>query len=207
MKNISIDSKSPVPAKESDSVHLCNFNFQEDTHPLEGEEWVAFLLKTIKEVLAGDCSSLLQSNFMNIILIPLKNVNIETFVIGKVVILLSSPYISGLISNEILEQIQKVYLEVKVIPNLLYCLKLTMRKEQTVLSTSSSSPSVLTEEIYKSNEELVDVDLQAVDYIFLIIARLVAIDNEFLSQFCDSVVVFKIQNLLHQFLFICEYQY
>lgn len=96
-----------------------------------------------------------------------------------------------------------------MVPNILYSCKLLMRhKEAESTDSTSSNPTPSPRyKKYKSIDNLSEEELQAIETTFLMICRLVYTDVQFLSQFCDSVVVFKINPLLQQFLNLCKWSY
>lgn len=167
-------------------------DFHEDSQPIESEEWVVFLQKTIEEIMNKEVGCLLQSGSTNILVNPLRNVNASPRVLGFVANLFALPLIVD-IDVEQLEQIKKVYLEVKLVPNLVYATKLLT----TRFSSSSRSSSLSTR---KSPEDLTYEDLHALEQIFLLICHLVYLDNQFLVQFSDSLAVLNVSTLFQQFL-------
>lgn len=178
-----------------------SFNFIEDNQPMETEEWIAFLQKSIQEVFNGEFISLTQTNQTNILISPLRNCNTNAKVLNFIAKLLSLPLIIKGISNDLLHQTKSVYLEIKLVPNLVYASKLLLREYQDDSTpTSTPSPHIQTHinhsEIYKSIYDLTEEDYQALEYIFLLITHLVFWDDQFLIQFCDAVVVLTVYVLL-----------
>lgn len=183
---------------------LKTFNFIEDNQPIETEEWIVFLTKTIQEVINGEMISLTQSTQANVLVSPLKNPNASSKVISFVTRLLSIPFVVKGVTSSCLLEIRKVYSEVKVVPNLVYAIKLLLRESENNSSSDTTSPInsplPLSSERYRKLSELTNEDFQTLEYIFILIAHLVHLDDEFLVQFCDAVVVLSIYLLMKLFL-------
>lgn len=82
--------------------------FSEETYPIENEEWIVFLQKTIEEVMGGEMTSLSQPNLANIVVSPLRNCNCSSKVVALAASLLSLPFIVNGIAEECLEKIKNV---------------------------------------------------------------------------------------------------
>lgn len=105
-----------------------------------------------------------------------------------------------------------MYLEVKLVPNLVYASKLLLReyREHTPSETSPSpgnSPLPSTMESYRSISELCSDDFQAIEYMFLLISHLVHLDDCFMLQFCDAVAVLTVYVLMRLMLLLCKLVY
>lgn len=99
----------------------------------------------------------------------------------------------------------QTYLEVKLIPNLVNASKLVMKQKNTADSSSSDSPiNSPHPQNYKSLNDLNDDDLNALDYTYLLICHLVHLNDQFLTQFCDAVVILNIPSLLQKFLLLSK---
>lgn len=82
-------------------------------------------------------------------------------------------------------------------------------KQRDILESTGSSSSdspINTPQVnsYKSLADLNDGDLKALDYTYLLICHLVHLNNQFLTQFCDAVVVLNIYGILQKFLLLCK---
>ncbi|XP_050310186.1 serine/threonine-protein kinase fused isoform X2 [Anthonomus grandis grandis] len=171
-------------------------NFIEDSHPIEPEEWIVFLQNSIKEVMNGEMSSLVQPNLTNIIVSPLRNTYSNSKVLSYVAKLLSIAFVVKGTSKETIENIKKVYLEVKLLPNLIYATKLLLRTRKHLSSSESSNSSSegviapsRNDFTCKSLNEFDSDELQALEHILMLACHLVHLEDEFVSQFCDAVVV------------------
>lgn len=158
-------------------------------------------------------NSLCQKHFLTMVLAPLKNTTTEPEVVEKIAVLLSLPFTldesiheisPGLISN-----LQTLYVETKVLPHLLYTCKLMVINRVKGLSlTLEDICSMLTMEDLEALEKLLRVvrfyqflyfhlfysfktvfDLMFFFCFFLQVTFLVHIDNEYVTQFCDGVLV------------------
>lgn len=108
-----------------------------------------------------------------------------------------------------------MYLDIKVIPNLIYASKLLVRTRETNESSSddttptpTNSPIPClqqnTSEKYRSMSDLSADELQTLEYIYLIICRLVHHEEQFANQFCDAILILNATSLIQQFLLLCE---
>lgn len=195
------NNKEEVQKSSSGTGSATKLNFIEENHPIETEEWIVFLQKSIEEVIGGELTSLTQPYLTNIIVSPLRNTNTSPKVLAYVAKLLSLPFALRSVSHEVKDQVKKVYQEVKLIPNLVYSSKqITRLKVET--STSSNSP--ITEETFKDLTDLTDEDFHSLEHIYMLITHLVHLDNEFLSQLCDSIAVLNVYLILKSFLFVCK---
>ncbi|XP_022902513.2 serine/threonine-protein kinase fused [Onthophagus taurus] len=192
---------------ENDSSNLqsqskiTNLNINEDVKPIENEEWLVFLQRTILDVLNEDLTSLTQTNLTDIIVSPLRNANSNSKVIKLVANVFSLPFVLKNISDNNLETILKVYLEVKLIPNLLYSSKLLLKNyPNSMINSSNDSASTPIEKLPEIILNLTENDLQALEDIFCLICYLIHSNDKFLHQFCDSIVVFNVYNLTRQLL-------
>ncbi|XP_030762693.1 serine/threonine-protein kinase fused-like isoform X2 [Sitophilus oryzae] len=197
-----------ISSKEEENLSLKErLNFIEDSHPIEPDEWVVFLQRSIQEVMNGEITSLTQPNLTNIIVSPLKNSNSNSKVLCFVAKLLSIAFVIKDISTEQIEQIKKVYLEVKLVPNLIYATKLLLRITKSGHSTSSSNSHSNSSQdnsvklhSYKTADVLEVEDLQALESIFTLVCYLVHMQDEFLIQFCDAVLILNVFGLINLFL-------
>lgn len=202
------DNKTPTK-----NTTIQSWNWVEDNQPIECEEWLAFLQKSMQEIMNGELGSLCQPNLTIIIITPLKNANSSCRVMEYVACLLSLPFVVSEVSEETLSQIINVYLNVKVIPYLIYGSKLLMKQKNvsttprsndtTPTPTNTPIPSQSTD-TYKSVSDLSADELQALEYIYLLICRLIHHDNQFIGQFCDSIVLLHATTLIQQLLLLCK---
>lgn len=201
--DINIENKMESMSLSNEKLKFSDKSFSliEDNQPMETDEWIAFLQKSIQEVLSGEMISLTQRNQTNILISPLRNSTTNSKVLNFVAKLLSLPLVLRTTSEDTLNQIKNVYLEIKLVPNLVYASKLLLRfhhDDSTPTSTPSSDNStpINCSEMYKSISNLHNEDFDAIEHIFLLITHLVYWDNQFLIQFCDALVVLNIYVLL-----------
>lgn len=81
---------------------------QEDQNPIENEEWVVFLRKTIAEVMGGELTSLWQPSLTNIIVSPLRNSGANPKVLSYVASVLAIPFVIPETREDVLKQIKTV---------------------------------------------------------------------------------------------------
>ncbi|XP_043269140.1 serine/threonine-protein kinase fused isoform X2 [Venturia canescens] len=153
-------------------------------HHIENEEWIAFLQRSMKEVIDGEIDSLLQKNCVSVFVSPLRNPAASCRVVEYVACLLSLPFVSRL-SHENMNLIKLVYLDVRVVPNLVYAMKIIMseraEKNETIVSAKCDDTKVAS--ILSADE------LQALEASLLVLCRLVHAGQQFLTQFCDAVYI------------------
>nr|CAD7570828.1 unnamed protein product [Timema californicum] len=170
--------------------------------PIESEEWLVFLQRNMEEVMAGDVDSLMQSSCVKVVLGPLRNPSAHSRVVEYVACLLSLPFVVGSISQEDIDCIMQAYLEVKVVPNLIYASKLFVRRKgydsDELLSIANG------EEVLRPVSELSADELQALECIFVLLCHLVHTAEDFRLQFCDAVVLLNGVPLLQQLLLLCR---
>lgn len=85
-----------------------SWNWVEDQQPIECEEWLAFLQKSMQEIMNGELGSLCQPNLTTIIIAPLRNANSSCQVMEYVACLLSLPFVVPDVSEQTLTKIINV---------------------------------------------------------------------------------------------------
>lgn len=116
---------------------------ESQTPPIENEEWLAFLHKSMQEIFDGELDSLKEQYFVSIIVSPLRNSNASPKVIECVAQILSLPLaIKAPIS--IVTDIKNVYIEVKLVPNLVYASKLLCNNKSSEQTETPSPEQVPT---------------------------------------------------------------
>ncbi|XP_063610743.1 serine/threonine-protein kinase 36-like [Penaeus indicus] len=162
-----------MSGKTSSAVVFTLHSFNSEDKPIETEEWCRFLDKTLADVLNGNYSVFLVQNELSMFIGPLRNQMCSLQVTNKIATLLMLPFTMEETKDN-LRDIVKVYLECKVVPNLIYACKLIFRIES-----------------HKVNRT-VDFDKDQIDtmgQLTMLICHLVHIENDFLLQFCDCVCV------------------
>ncbi|XP_011300431.1 serine/threonine-protein kinase fused [Fopius arisanus] len=152
---------------------------------IENEEWVAFLQRSMEEIIDGEITSLLQENCVSVFVSPLRNSGAGCKVIEFVACLLSLPFVVA-VSKDNLRKIEEVYLDVRVVPNLVYAVKLFMSEKNSENAGSEENSKGRTTRLASS---LSADELQTIECIMLILCRLVYANEKFLTQFCDAVYI------------------
>ncbi|XP_060529855.1 serine/threonine-protein kinase fused [Cylas formicarius] len=207
------NSRGSLPCRGSegtDEVQISKclkekLNFIEENHPIEADEWIVFLQRSIQEIMNGEMTSLLQPNLTNILVSPLRNSNSNSKVLSYVARLLSVAFVVKGTPEETLGKIKKVYVEVKLVPNLVYASKL-MAREPTVNSSSGSSggPKMDMADRYRTVDQFDSEDLRALECVYMLVCHLVHLQDEFLMHFCDAVAVLNVYSLLDTFLSLAK---
>lgn len=156
-------------------------------------EWMCFLVKTMKEVLDNP-ETLCDKAYLTMIMGPLKSTSAEAIVLEKIAVLLSLPFtledkvlknFPGLIGD-----LQTLYVSMKVLPLLLFACKL-------IVVNRVNGQSLTLEQIC---EQLTEEDLNGLEKCFRLVTFMVHMDEQFVTQFCDSVCVLKLSAILQLFL-------
>ncbi|XP_011503208.1 PREDICTED: serine/threonine-protein kinase fused [Ceratosolen solmsi marchali] len=155
--------------------------------PIENEEWVVFLQRSMEEMMDGEIESLLQENCMSVFVSPLKNPASSCRVVEYISCLMSLPFVLGCITGEDLERIQRVYLDVRIVPNLVYAVKLLMSMKCYNTKTDASSSAAMNK--WRSSHTFSTDELRALENTMLLLCRLVHEKLDFLIQFCDAICV------------------
>ncbi|XP_055909302.1 serine/threonine-protein kinase fused [Eupeodes corollae] len=166
---------------------------------IENEEWLAFLHRSIQEVLDGELDSLQQQNLVSIIVAPLRNTNATPKVVEGVAQLLSLPLVLGG-PPSVIDLIKTVYAEVKLVPNLMFASKLLLSTKSINDSNSSLPTYSNTRTSIRSVSELTKEEIVTASRLYELICHLVHLKEQFLSQFCDAVVILSADDLLINFL-------
>ncbi|KAH8238606.1 hypothetical protein KR032_011293 [Drosophila birchii] len=170
--------------------------------PIENDEWLAFLNRSIQELLDGELDSLKQHNLVSIIVAPLRNSKAIPRVLKSVAQLLSLPFV--LVDPVLLvdlELIRNVYVDVKLVPNLMYACKLLLSHKQ--LSDSAASAPLTAGSLnrtLRSIPELTIEELETACSLYELVCHLVHQQQQFLSQFCDAVAILAANDLFLNFL-------
>lgn len=162
--------------------------------PIENEEWIVFLQRSMEEIMEGEIDSLLQQNCVSVFVSPLRNSAAGCRVVEYVTCLLALPFTVS-VSKENLKKIEQVYLDVRVVPNLVYAIKLLMSERSDELN-ATNTVNIGT----RSASSLSADELQALECVMLVLCRLVYIENQFLMQFCDAIYIVNGMPLLQQLL-------
>ncbi|XP_055372563.1 serine/threonine-protein kinase fused [Condylostylus longicornis] len=165
--------------------------------PIENEEWLAFLRRSMQEILDGEMESLQQQNLVSIIVAPLRNVRASSIVIENVAKLFSLPLVLDK-PNNVLESIKNVYIEVKLVPNLMYASRIITTHKLSECSQSSSTS--FSGRQFKTITELTDEEIHTLSLLYELTCYLVHLNEKFLIQFCDAVAILPADALLILFL-------
>jgi fused len=103
--------------------------------PVETEEWLQFIFKSMQEVLDGDLEIYKQENMMTMIVGLLRDSKFNSKLIDYVVQIICLPYALDL-PKSMIEDIDKMYLQLKLVPNLVYASKLLCSKKNVQVRSS-----------------------------------------------------------------------
>ncbi|XP_034251590.1 serine/threonine-protein kinase fused [Thrips palmi] len=200
-----IEHLSPVPTSQVEHSNLSTtktdkFDGQtflswisdDNPQPIECEEWLVFLQKTMEEVMDGEVDMMKQENFIAMLVSHLRNPHASSKVVEYVACLLSLPFVVNGVNDDALTRIKEVYLVVKVVPNLVYASNLLTQHKMT-----DNKPDV-----EETDSDLGADELQAIECIYLLLCHLTHLSIDFLTQFCDAVAIFNCVALLRQLLLL-----
>lgn len=145
--------------------------------PIENEEWLVFLHKTMQEILDSDLEELKQQNFVSILVAPLRNSKTSPKVVETVAQMFMLPLvING--PSAMIQEIKQIYVEVKLVPNLIFASK----------------------QLYCAHPEMTNEELKTLTCIYELVCNLVHTSSSFLYQFCDAVALLEVNDLLNSIL-------
>lgn len=180
---------------------------------IENDEWLAFIHRSMQEVLDGELDSLKQQNLVSMIVAPLRNSKASCRVVESVAQLLSLPLVLGG-PSAVMHEIRNVFVEVKLVPNLVYASKLLCHRRQFLYDKrqannnpeellSAPSPQNTTQPIRlcpNLTSILTDEDIKTLSSLYDLVCHLIHLNDSFLTQFCDALAILGASNLLVQFI-------
>ncbi|CRL00786.1 CLUMA_CG014040, isoform A [Clunio marinus] len=158
--------------------------------PIETEEWLQFLLKAIQEVFDGDLDIYSQEKMMTMIIALLRNPKINIKLIDLVIQIICLPFTIEM-PQSLHEEIDKLYLQMKLVPNLVYASKLICSRKLT--TTSFDAESFLKKE---ENIKLNSDELKTVSGIYDLVVFLVYTNETFLHTLCDALSILNVNHML-----------
>ena len=164
--------------------------------PVENEEWLQFLFKSMQEVLDGELEIYRQENMITMIVGLLRNPKLNSKVIDHVVQIITLPYAIDMPAS-IIEDIDKLYVQMKLVPNLVYASKLLCSKKfrrNDNNSTDTISMPKINEIFFTDNE------LKTLAGLYDLVTYLVYSGETFLQMFCDAMAILNLDDLFKNFL-------
>lgn len=99
--------------------------------PVETEEWLQFIFKSMQEILDGDLEIYKQENMMTMIIGLLRDSKFNSKIIEHVVQIICLPYAIDM-PKLLVDEIDRMYLQLKLVPNLVYASKLLCQRKIAV---------------------------------------------------------------------------
>lgn len=161
--------------------------------PVETEEWLQFLFKAMQEILLGDLEIYKQDNMITMIVGLLRNPKFNSKLLDYVVQIISLPYAIDM-PRSILEDIDKIYIHMKLVPNLIYASNLLCSKKIQQNSMVMSIPKV------DKMVQFTDSELKSLSSIYDLVVFLVHSDEIFVQALCDAISVLKPYHLFRSFI-------
>lgn len=162
--------------------------------PVETEEWLQFLFKSMQEILDGDLDIYKQNNMMTLIVGLLRNSKFNFKLIDYVVQIICLPYAID-VPQLLLIEIDKMYLQMKLVPNLIYAsTKLCGRKIDHNSMEVLSVPRV--DKIIEFNAN----ELKTLCSIYDAVVYLVHTNDTNLGMLCDAISILSVDNLFRSFI-------
>ncbi|XP_014240497.1 CBL-interacting serine/threonine-protein kinase 5 [Cimex lectularius] len=140
-------------------------NYGNNDSPLQSEEWLVFLQKSMEEVMEGDIQSVKDPAFLNMVCRALSS-SCAT-VVEYIASLFCMPFTVDSIPEKELQNLRMVYYEARLISKMIFACVIILKR------------------VDKSND-LSSEHLQALETIYLLITNLVHTDVCFLKQFCET---------------------
>ncbi|KAK3859138.1 hypothetical protein Pcinc_034716 [Petrolisthes cinctipes] len=162
-----------MSGKTSSAAVFTLHSFNSDDKPIETDEWCQFIDKTLADVLNGNYSIYLEQGELSMFVSPLRNQTCSLQVINKLVTLLTLPFTVRDMKEDVAD-VLKVYLECKLVPNLIYCCKLICKFESSKM---------------KRTVEFDKDQIDTMGQLTMLICHLVHVEKDFILQFCDGVCV------------------
>lgn len=162
--------------------------------PVETEEWLQLLFKAMQEILDGDLEIYKQENMMTMIVGLLRNPKFNSKLIDHVVQIICLPYAIDM-PQSILEDIDKLYLQMKLVPNLVYASKLLCSKKFHQNSMDTMTIPKVDEMIQFS-----DGELKTLSDIYDLVVFLVYSGETFLHMLCDAISILNLDHLFRSFI-------
>lgn len=172
-----------LSGKTSSAAVFTLHSFNSEDTPIETEEWCQFIDKTLADALDGNFSIFLELTELSMFVSPLRNQTCSLPVINKLTTLLSLPLTVDDMDNK--EDVLKVYLECKLVPNLVYCCKLIAKAENYKI---------------KRTVEFDKDQIDTLGNITKLVCHLVYLEKDFLFQFCDCVCVLNAFSIMKKIL-------
>lgn len=162
--------------------------------PAQTEEWLQLLLKTMQEILDGDLEIYKQENMLSLIVGLLRNPKFSSKLIDLVVQFICLPYAIDM-PQSILEGIDKLYLQMKLVPNLVYASQLLCGRK-----FPQNSMDAMTIPKVDSLIEFTASELKTLSGIYDLVVFLIHSAENFLYMLCDAISVLELDNLFRSFI-------
>lgn len=162
--------------------------------PVETEEWLQFLFKSMQEILDGDLEIYKQENMMTMIVGLLRESKFSSKIVDHVVQIISLPYAIDM-PQSILDDIDQLYLRTKVVPNLVFRSKLLCGRKLPQNSTDLMSIPKVDKLIQFNHSEL-----KTLSSIYDLVCFLVHSGDNFLDMLCDTIALMNLDHVFRSFI-------
>lgn len=188
-------SEVPQPSlKKSQKTQSDGVSTDVSSIPVETEEWLQFLFRAMQEILDGDLEIYKQENMMMMIVELLRNASTNSKLIDHVVQIFCLPYAID-IPRSILDDIERLYLQIRIVPNLVFTSKrLCCKKLFPNISDVMTMPKV--EGLIKFTES----EVKTLSSIYELVVFLVYSGDAFLQFFCDIISLLDPADLFRSFI-------
>lgn len=162
--------------------------------PIETDEWIQFLFTTMQEILDGDLEIYKPNNMMMTMIVGLlRNKNLHSKLIDHVCQIVCLPY-SLELPQSIIDDINKLYLQMKLVPNLVYASKLLCGRK--ISQNSMDTMAVPKPAMVRFN----GTDLKTLSLIYDAVMFLVYSDERNLNFLCDAILLLLMDHLFRSFI-------
>lgn len=162
--------------------------------PVETEEWLQLLFKAMQEILDGDLEIYKQGNMMPMIVGLLRNPKFNSKLIDHVVQIICLPYAIDM-PRSILEDIDKLYIRMKLVPNLVYASKLLCSKKFHQNSMETMSIPKVDKLI-----QFTEAELKSLSGIYDLVVFLIYSGETFLDMLCDAISILNLDHMFRSFI-------
>ncbi|XP_076242205.1 STKc_STK36 domain-containing protein fused [Calliopsis andreniformis] len=178
-----------------------NYELPGSGNAIENEEWIAFLQRTMKEIMNGEVDMLLTPHCISIFMSPLKGLSINHFVLKHIAYVLSLSFVVPA-TTDLLDEIHRLYFDLKVITHLVNAVNILMTMPPSKLLEMDRKPNNVDQAntIIRLPSTLTPDELDTLEYTMLILCRLVHWNHSSAIEFCHAIYVTNGVAVLQQLL-------
>lgn len=193
-KSVEVIPVAQSSSKKSIKTHSEGVSTDASSVPVETEEWLQLLFKAMQEILDGDLEIYKQGNMMPMIVGLLRNPKFNSKLIDHVVQIICLPYAIDM-PRSILEDIDKLYIRMKLVPNLVFASKLLCSKKFHQNSMETMSIPKVDKLI-----QFTEAELKTLSGIYDLVVFLIYSGETFLDMLCDAISILNLDHMFRSFI-------